>query len=612
MEFSLKQHWWIVVLAAIGIFFILKGTGFMGALLETGWTQTTPSAQWQPRNYFAATVFDGKMWIMGGANASINNYATSYKNDVWYSTDGIEWIETTNDAQWSKRMSPSVLTFDGKIWIMGGRDDTGTSKNDVWYSTDGITWTQATASAPWLGRIGQTAVVYDNRMWIIGGANTATYTYFNDVWYSTDGVTWTQATASAPWGVRYEHSSVVYNNKMWVIGGVFKSTSYSDAWYSADGIDWIETIPSNVNLELRRFQHTSVAFDGKMWVIGGAYKALQNDYNRTNNLVYSTDGVTWTLASPGDWSPRLEHNTLVFNDRLWVLGGYAGPSGIAGTRMNDAWSVGYVPEPVEAICDPSASTATAPVYITVTEEFTAIPNARLDFYIGGEIYQTGYTNDTAEYFGVIPAFKDIDVEATLPSGSSMMQKVMANKDELVEMDILFTSELDADADGVNVPDDKCPGPAFGETDSSGCFIDGEACAWSGWGSYNGLCASFRCLNGICVSDMDLDGVSDSVDSCPNTFPVCPVDSTGCYVGIAPEETLAPSGGGGGGGGGPSCLINQTLNMTTLKCQDKITTGGVVEPKKIEIPSWLWLLLVIAALVVYNYRKEIEAYYKKWT
>lgn len=36
MKFNLNKHWWIVVLAVIGIFFILKGRGFMGAAVQVG------------------------------------------------------------------------------------------------------------------------------------------------------------------------------------------------------------------------------------------------------------------------------------------------------------------------------------------------------------------------------------------------------------------------------------------------------------------------------------------------------------------------------------------------------------------------------------------------
>ena len=44
----------------------------------------------------ALSSFDGKIWVLGGS-------AKSYKNDVWYSTDGINWSEATKNAAWSVR-----------------------------------------------------------------------------------------------------------------------------------------------------------------------------------------------------------------------------------------------------------------------------------------------------------------------------------------------------------------------------------------------------------------------------------------------------------------------------------------------------------------------------
>ncbi|MBT9190589.1 Kelch repeat-containing protein, partial [Zobellia russellii] len=70
----------------------------------------------------------------------------------------------------------------------GGYD--GTYKNDVWYSNDGLTWTEATSAPPFSGRSGHTTAVFDNKLWVIGGYDG---TYKNDVWYSNDGLTWTEA-----------------------------------------------------------------------------------------------------------------------------------------------------------------------------------------------------------------------------------------------------------------------------------------------------------------------------------------------------------------------------------------------------------------------------------
>ncbi len=54
------------------------------------------------------------MWVMGGSGSGKN------LNDVWYSTDGINWTEATASAAWSARNDHVVLAYDDKMWVMGG------------------------------------------------------------------------------------------------------------------------------------------------------------------------------------------------------------------------------------------------------------------------------------------------------------------------------------------------------------------------------------------------------------------------------------------------------------------------------------------------------------
>ena len=56
-----------------------------------------------------------------------------YANDVWYSSDGINWYQATPNANFSKRQSHSSVVFNNKIWVIGGGDNTS-FYNDVWYS----------------------------------------------------------------------------------------------------------------------------------------------------------------------------------------------------------------------------------------------------------------------------------------------------------------------------------------------------------------------------------------------------------------------------------------------------------------------------------------------
>ena len=52
------------------------------------WAQATASADWSARNgHKAAVAPNGTIWLTGGYNGG------TYYNDVWYSTDGTNWVQ---------------------------------------------------------------------------------------------------------------------------------------------------------------------------------------------------------------------------------------------------------------------------------------------------------------------------------------------------------------------------------------------------------------------------------------------------------------------------------------------------------------------------------------
>ena len=62
------------------------------------------------------------------------------------------------------RWNHSSLVYDNKMWVLGGYDSVNRF-NDVWDSTNGINWSQTTASANWPARRYHASLVYNNKMW---------------------------------------------------------------------------------------------------------------------------------------------------------------------------------------------------------------------------------------------------------------------------------------------------------------------------------------------------------------------------------------------------------------------------------------------------------------
>jgi PKD repeat protein len=108
------------------------------------------------------------------------------------------------------------------MWVIGG-----SGRNDVWWSTNGLEWTLATESIHWGLPSAHATVIYDNKIFAVGGLSK------NEVWWTTDGATWTQTSANAEWGRRTNHDVIVYKNAMWLMGGNYGTAIYGDVWKSA-------------------------------------------------------------------------------------------------------------------------------------------------------------------------------------------------------------------------------------------------------------------------------------------------------------------------------------------------------------------------------------------
>ncbi len=327
------------------------------------WTPETANADWSTRTTHQVVVFHDKMWLLGGGHGYENG-----KNDVLSSADGKKWdLELAHNenppaTKFRPRSKHQVLVFNGRMWIIG-RSDRGRITNDVWSSTDGKKWdlelahNETPASTQFTPRYGHQAVVFNGHMWLIGGRDKD-YKRLNDVWSSTDGKKWdlelahTDTPASTQFTPRYNHQAVVFNGRMWIIGGRDKDyKKLNDVW-SFDGKTktWTQELAHTDNPPATQFtprhSHQAVVFDGKMWVIGGF------DGQKRFNDVWSFDGKTktWTqelahtdTPASTQFSPRYAHKVIVFNGRMWVMGGRTPEMEDANTwkskpNKKDIWS----------------------------------------------------------------------------------------------------------------------------------------------------------------------------------------------------------------------------------------------------------------------------------
>jgi hypothetical protein len=320
----------------LALCFILTGLVSADTSAYGNWTQITSNATFEPRNYFGTVTFDDRLWVIGGRG-------DDYMNDVWSSPDGNTWSLETAHANFSPRGSMSVTAFDNRIWVIGGAGENYRLMNDVWSSADGINWDLVTANASFSPRHSSGVVVFGNRLWVIGGNQN------NDVWSSADGINWDLVTANVSFGLRLGEGVAVFDNRLWVIGG----NRNNDVWSSTDGKIWTLV---NANAPFKQMEFTPLTvFDDKLWIVGGGSNGPTHETKdpsafpayEFNEIWSSPDGNMWTLETEhAGFSPRSEHGLAVFRDGIWVIGG-------SNSSGNDVW---YMPSPPAQILPTNATT----------------------------------------------------------------------------------------------------------------------------------------------------------------------------------------------------------------------------------------------------------------
>ena len=246
-----------------------------------------------------------------------------------------QWTSLTEQAAFAPRDGAGLLSFDGKLWLLGGWNPGDKvhfpqiCNSEVWSSPDGREWTLVNPQAPWEGRHTAGYVVHRGRMWIVGG-DANQHHYQNDVWSSADGVTWELETDAVPWGPRVLHHTVAFDGKIWMMGGQTlpqfapaEERFFNDVWCSEDGREWTRVI-EHAPWSPRGMVGGSAVLDGRIWLLGGGTYDTPDHPQRLfyNDVWSSADGVEWTQVSADPpCGNRSGSAFLAFDGKLWVIAG---------------------------------------------------------------------------------------------------------------------------------------------------------------------------------------------------------------------------------------------------------------------------------------------------
>ncbi|MDI6737299.1 MAG: kelch repeat-containing protein, partial [Nanoarchaeota archaeon] len=251
------------------------------------WTEANDSAAFSARYGHTSVVTpDGKMWVIGGNNGS------SDLNDAWYSTDGANWAEANDSAAFPARAyHSSVVSSDGRIWVIGGYDGyTPDTFNDVWYSSDGVNWVFVNISS-WNARNQHSSAYANGYIWVLGGRSGTSGTPHNDSW-ATPIPPWYRDMdgSGTEWGKNFTASHGNNNVKVrcWDIAGNLNS---SKQWFNVDVRGPVITISSPLNQSYTTSSTTlTVSLDETA-------TTCQYSLNGAANVTMTGSGTSWSSSA---------------------------------------------------------------------------------------------------------------------------------------------------------------------------------------------------------------------------------------------------------------------------------------------------------------------------
>jgi hypothetical protein len=291
------------------------------------WTQVPIAPLMSGLDGIATVNHNDKVYALGGW---IPPGAGTTYNRVLFTTNGTTWTQSTQTPTWEGRHVFPAVSHLGKILVLGGDSNRYKYQPDVhsWTGNESDPWVVETTNAPWGNRIGHVAFSYGGYVWVGFGqthdwAAPIPSMYFTDLWRSPTGLgnTWEKFEDKMVCSYRgfICNTLPILDNEVFIIAGGtyntpdFPTREYFNDVYAMKPDFSLRLVNSGKGSVLKPLMyHNTVVFDAKLWVIGGANAA-------DLNTVYMSEdkGVTWTQMPTPPWSARHAAICFVLNNELF-------------------------------------------------------------------------------------------------------------------------------------------------------------------------------------------------------------------------------------------------------------------------------------------------------
>jgi hypothetical protein len=280
-----------------------------------------PDAELLPLHFYTATLTLAEKGSRATAYSYKWNFTTKEADQFSMTQRSAHVTDFVRDGSMCMQLGNYFYSFGG--WTDNGG---AVTYNDVYRSSANMSTWEKVQNAPWHPRHVFGCVKKDGKVWVLGGDNLDNSW---DVWNSADGINWTKigTTNPNPVGPREYggYCTHTINGKEWlyIIGGF----GHQDILRSIDGINWetvaadLPVLASDINPNGDGFSGAVASLNGQLYIVCGGGGTAWGPARKT---VYrsSDNGITWQPMPDIPGAPRRYTNTCVFDNKIWVVGGY--------------------------------------------------------------------------------------------------------------------------------------------------------------------------------------------------------------------------------------------------------------------------------------------------
>jgi N-acetylneuraminic acid mutarotase len=206
--------------------------GFGDSLLSTSisvfdpatnsWNTPTTSGTFTPRGSLASAVLNGKIYVMGGMTGPETPENMSNKLEIFDPATNT-WSSPTTTGTFTPRNNLCACVVDGKIYTMGGFDASNDVNNFEVFDPSTNSWNSPKTTGTFNPRGAFTANVVDGKIYVIGGFNNLAPKGHRvqdevDV-FDPSTNTWSTPATTGTFAARLLHASGVIDGKIFVVGG---------------------------------------------------------------------------------------------------------------------------------------------------------------------------------------------------------------------------------------------------------------------------------------------------------------------------------------------------------------------------------------------------------